>query len=148
MIDPKWVYEWASECCLSPSEWVSECCLSPSEWVSECCLSPSEWVYEWVSECCLLPSEWVYEWVSECCLSPSEWMLFIAKWLNVVYCQVSECCLSPSELFYSYVITSNMLMRWWGCLLYTCTRPTLLPGFFFSAISLKQQSVGRHAHSS
>jgi hypothetical protein len=132
------------------SIWVSEWMLFIAKWVNvvyrqviECCLSSSEWmlfIAKWVNV--------VYCQVSECCLSPSEWMLFIAKWLNVVYCQVSECCLSPSELFYSYVITSNMLMRWWGCLLYTCTRPTLLPGFFFSAISLKQQSVGRHAHSS
>jgi hypothetical protein len=56
---------------------------------------------------------------------------------------VSDCCLTPIQQFFSYIMgrTSKFSMRWWWGSL--CTRPTR--GLeFYSACSLKQQSLDRH----
>ena len=59
---------------------------------------------------------------------------------------VSDCCLMPNEHFFLLYHGKNKLdpMKLWWCQL--CTRPTHLIGsLFYSASSLKQQSVGRHS---
>ena len=57
---------------------------------------------------------------------------------------MSDCCVMPTQQCGSYIMARTSLFSmewWWGSL---CTRPTHLVGFFYSASSLKQQSVGRH----
>ena len=55
---------------------------------------------------------------------------------------VSDCYLTSSEQLFSHIMART---RWWWCPFYT--RSTCLVGYFNSASSPRQQSMGRHVAS-
>ena len=83
-------------------------------------------------------------WPEVCCFLlilqflPPRYMIATSQWVN-------DCCLTSTQQFFSYIMarTSSFSMKLrWDPL---CSRPTRLVLFFIvAAISLKQQSAGRH----